>query len=384
MREGEVLGVVLAGGRSRRYGVDKSGVPVGGVPMARRVVDAVSAVTGEVVVVSPRPVPGVEEGGPVRRIADRVPGAGPLAGLHAALLEARARDRDAVLLLACDLPLVTPGLLGALLAHRGGAPVVAPRTSGGRLQLLCATYSVAILPEVEARLDGADRSMYGLFDAVGGRAVEASALGLGDDPALLNVNTPETRDRAERLLRHRAREEGGDGEPEPPPVVCVVGKKRSGKTTTVVGLVRTLTARGHRVMTVKHGHHFRLDREGTDSWRHRHEGGAARVVLAGPEGLAVAGDWGPGGEEPLERLVARFLPDADLVVAEGFKSSAAPRIEVYRRGAHPEPLYTAGDPRYLALLTDVAGFEAHVPVLDVDDAHRFEALAELVEARLLP
>ena len=82
--------------------------------------------------------------------------------------------------------------------------------------------------------------------------------------------------------------------------------------------------------------------------------------------------------------MARFLPDADLVVAEGFKSSAAPRIEVYRRGAHPEPLYTAGDPRYLALLTDVAGFEAHVPVLDVDDAHRFEALAELVEARLLP
>ena len=112
-----------------------------------------------------------------------------------------------------------------------------------------------------------------------------------------------------------------------PPVVCVVGKKKSGKTTTVVGLVRELADRGRRVMTVKHGHHFRLDREGTDSWRHRHEGGAARVVLAGPDGLAMEGEWGAGGEEPLEALVDRYLPDAEVVVGEGFKSSDALRIE---------------------------------------------------------
>lgn len=167
-----------------------------------------------------------------------------------------------------------------------------------------------------------------------------------------------------------------------PPVVCVVGKKRSGKTTTVVGLVRELARRGREVMTLKHGHHFRLDREGTDSWRHRHEGGAARVVLAGPEGFAVAGGWGPDGEEPLERLVARFLSDAEVVVAEGFKGSDALRVEVFRRAAHPDPLYEPGDPRYLAVLTDVPGFEAHVPVLDADDPHRFGALADLVEALL--
>lgn len=171
--------------------------------------------------------------------------------------------------------------------------------------------------------------------------------------------------------------------PDRPPVVCVVGKKKSGKTTTVVGLVRVLTDRGHRVMTVKHGHHFRLDREGTDSWRHRHEGGAARVVLAGPDQVAVAGAWGPDGEEPLERLVHRYLPDADLVVAEGFKGSDAPRIEVYRRAVHAEPLYRPGDARYLAVVSDVPGFSADVPVLDAADPERFAALADLVEA-LLP
>ena len=49
-------------------------------------------------------------------------------------------------------------------------------------------------------------------------------------------------------------------------------------------------------MSVKHGHHHDIDTEGTDSWRLRHEGGAEKVVLAGPEGFAVMGIWGAEGE----------------------------------------------------------------------------------------
>jgi len=167
-----------------------------------------------------------------------------------------------------------------------------------------------------------------------------------------------------------------------PPIVCVIGKKKSGKTLTAVGLVRELSRRGHRVMSAKHGPHFRLDTEGTDSWRHRHEAGAHRVLVAGPDDLAVLGGWGPGGERPLEELAALYLDDADIVVGEGFKTSAAPKIEVYRRAAHVEPIYGSDrerDAGYLAILTDVAGFEAEVPVLDVDDPGRFQRLADLVE-----
>jgi molybdopterin-guanine dinucleotide biosynthesis protein B len=135
-------------------------------------------------------------------------------------------------------------------------------------------------------------------------------------------------------------------------------------------------------MSAKHGHRFELDHEGTDSWRHRHEGGAARVATSGPAGVAVMGEWGRAGEEPLEALVTRYLADADIVVAEGFKTSSARKIEVYRRAAHEEPLYGADaerDATYLAVLTDVPGFDAHVPVLDVDDPERFRVLADLVE-----
>ncbi|MFQ5537108.1 MAG: molybdopterin-guanine dinucleotide biosynthesis protein B [Gemmatimonadota bacterium] len=176
---------------------------------------------------------------------------------------------------------------------------------------------------------------------------------------------------------------------EVPPAVCVIGKKKSGKTTTVVGLVAELVQRGYRVMTAKHGHHFRLDTEGTDSWRHRHESGAVRTVLAGPEEFALTGVWGEGGEEPLESLVARYLSDAELVIAEGFKRAPFPRIEVYRSASHAEPIYPGGvegaDPGerpYLAILTDVPDFDAAVPVLDLHDPERFAKLADIVEAYL--
>lgn len=186
-----------------------------------------------------------------------------------------------------------------------------------------------------------------------------------------------------------------------PVVVCVVGKKKSGKTTTVVGLVAELTRRGHDVMTVKHGHGFDLDRSGSDSWRHRHQGGASRVLVSGPDEFALMGRWGPRrgagsageGEAPgtgraaeearepsLDDLVDAHLADADVVIVEGFKASAHPRIEVYRKAAHPAALYDAdAGQSYLAVLTDDPEFEAGCPVGDVHDPARFVWLASLVE-----
>ncbi len=171
-----------------------------------------------------------------------------------------------------------------------------------------------------------------------------------------------------------------------PPIVGIVGLKDSGKTSVAVGLVAELRRRGRRVMVVKHGHRFRLDHEGTDSWRFREEAGAERVVLAGPDDLALLGDWGPGKELSLDEIVARYLPDADLVVAEGYKAARVPKIEVYRPAAHAEPLYSPGSEDaglYLAIVTDALDLEADVPVLDMNRPDLSGALADLVERSLL-
>ena len=374
-----LLGPVLAGGEGRRFGGPKAEARVGGISLVERAVSALRGVVADVVVVSARPLSAPSA--PV--IRDRVEGAGPLGGLDAALRHARAEGHDGVLLVACDLPLLTGDLLRHVADNLRSNMAVAPERRTGGVEPLCAAYRVEVLDAVERRLGEEDRSLHALFREVGGHVMAAHRLGAGP-AAFLNVNTPDDRARAEEALAAAA--PGRPLDPGLPPMVCVVGKKKSGKTTTCVGLVRELTERGYRVMTAKHGHAFELDREGTDSYRHRHEGGAHRVAMAGPGQVAVMGGWGSGGELPLEELVARYLSDADVVVAEGFKTSGAQRVEVFRRAAHAEPFYGSDGSRdalYLAVLTDVPGFQAHVPVFGLDDPGRWAALADLVECRVM-
>ncbi|MGW8267228.1 MAG: molybdopterin-guanine dinucleotide biosynthesis protein B [Longimicrobiales bacterium] len=166
-----------------------------------------------------------------------------------------------------------------------------------------------------------------------------------------------------------------------PPVLCIVGRKNAGKTGLTVALAAELNRRGYRVMTVKHGHGFWIDSPGKDSWRHRHEGGALRTVMAGPRDFAVVGGW-PHEEMSLEEVVQRFLWDADIVLAEGFKSMPEPKIEVFRKGTHPVPLFDPGDPawtRTLALVTDATDLKVSIPVFPLNDPELAGLLSDLVE-----
>ena len=193
---------------------------------------------------------------------------------------------------------------------------------------------------------------------------------------------------------------GADPPRRRPPMITIVGRKHSGKTTLVVRLVAALVARGHRVMTIKHGHHtFNLDPSTTDTYRHYHEGGAERVAMAAPDKFALVVRWGAssgdgyGDELGPEAIAERYLSDADVVVCEGFKTSALPMIEVFREAAHTAPLYTPDGEtaaQYLAVVTDaptdprLAGARlAGVRVLAFDDPGHLDALVALVEAAVM-
>src|SRR3954470_6064162 len=133
-----------------------------------------------------------------------------------------------------------------------------------------------------------------------------------------------------------------------------MGRKNAGKTTLMVALASELVRRGHRVMTIKHGHHpADVDRAGTDSWRHFHEGRAERVLLATP-GMRVLFDRAPDEDDPVA-LARRYLADADVVLVEGFKRAPTPKIEVFRRSVAAAPLVEAGSPEaahWVAVVTD--------------------------------
>ncbi len=170
-----------------------------------------------------------------------------------------------------------------------------------------------------------------------------------------------------------------------PPIVCINGRKNSGKTELTVALGAELNRRGFRVMTVKHGHGFQIDQPGKDSWRHRHEGGAARTVLASPGLFAVVGSW-PSEELSLSELVGRFLSDADIVLAEGFKESPEPKVEIVRGG--PGSIPTSGsDPgrteTTIALVTDRDAARVPIPVFDLRDPGYVAGLTDLLVARFL-
>jgi molybdopterin-guanine dinucleotide biosynthesis protein B len=168
-------------------------------------------------------------------------------------------------------------------------------------------------------------------------------------------------------------------------MVAVIGKKHSGKTTLTVRLCAELHRRGHRVMTIKHGSHtFNIDPATTDTYRHYHEGNAERVAMAAPDKFALIVRW--GDELGPEEIAARHMSDADIVVCEGFKRSALPKIEVFREAAHAKPLYDPANDvarSYLAIVADTEVPGATVPVIRFDHEAWLDALADLVENHIM-
>lgn len=132
-----------------------------------------------------------------------------------------------------------------------------------------------------------------------------------------------------------------------PPVVAVVGPSNSGKTTLVEKLIRELSARGYRVATVKHApQESSVDLPGSDTWRHLQAGSAATALYA-PDKLVLM--YPDPGVITTADLARRFGAGYDLLLAEGFKQDAAPKIEVHRKG-HAAPLEGIGN--RIAVATD--------------------------------
>ena len=133
-------------------------------------------------------------------------------------------------------------------------------------------------------------------------------------------------------------------------LVVVCGPSGVGKTTLVEQMVAELKARGQRVSVIKHAHQrFDIDRPGKDSWRHR-EAGATEVLVASSQRLALLREYEVEGLPTLHQLVAELSP-VDLVLVEGFKHSAWPKVEVWRAALGQAPLYP-DDPFVTTVATD--------------------------------
>jgi len=156
-------------------------------------------------------------------------------------------------------------------------------------------------------------------------------------------------------------------------IIGLAGWSGSGKTTLITKLVPRLIARGLRMSTLKHAHHgFDLDQPGKDSFVHR-AAGATEVVVSSSKRFAILHELRGEAEWDLPELVAKMSP-VDLVLVEGYKRDAFPKLEIYR-AANGKPLIHPDDPHVVAIASDVSLPAAKVPVVNLDDV---EAVADIL------
>ena len=114
--------------------------------------------------------------------------------------------------------------------------------------------------------------------------------------------------------------------PDIPPIVSIVGRSNSGKTTLIEKLIPELKRRGYRIGTIKHTHHAPdIDRPGKDTSRHS-AAGADTVMLASSGRVAMIKQTDAEGIDAL----AGYFNDVDLLMTEGYKREPKPKIEVVR------------------------------------------------------
>jgi molybdopterin-guanine dinucleotide biosynthesis adapter protein len=145
------------------------------------------------------------------------------------------------------------------------------------------------------------------------------------------------------------------------------GWSGSGKTTLIESLVPRLTARGLRVSLVKHAHHdFDIDHPGKDSHRHR-MAGCAEVLVTSSARWALMHELRGAPELTLAGAIARLSP-CDLVLVEGWKRAAIPKLEVSREVLAKPPLHP-GDANIVGIATDApAGLATPLPVFALHDS----------------
>jgi len=146
----------------------------------------------------------------------------------------------------------------------------------------------------------------------------------------------------------------------------VAGFKNSGKTTLTSAIVKELTARGFKVSTIKHAHHgFDLDQKGRDSFVHR-QAGAHEVAIVSGSRWAILHELRGHDEPSFTEMLARLSP-CDIVIVEGFKREAYPKIEV-RRLDLDHPALAPDDVNIVAIACDTPLAGQNIPVFTRNDA----------------
>ncbi|MEK2157619.1 bifunctional molybdopterin-guanine dinucleotide biosynthesis adaptor protein MobB/molybdopterin molybdotransferase MoeA [Vibrio parahaemolyticus] len=158
------------------------------------------------------------------------------------------------------------------------------------------------------------------------------------------------------------------------PILGFAAYSGTGKTTLLEALLPKLTEAGLRIGMLKHAHHnFDVDKPGKDSYRLR-KAGASQMLIASRNRFALMTET-PEAEAEFEYLLTRFDEDKlDVVLVEGCKNIAFPKIELHREEVGKPWLYPHDD-NIIAIASDTAELDSELPQMNIND---LDAIAQFV------
>jgi molybdopterin-guanine dinucleotide biosynthesis adapter protein len=152
----------------------------------------------------------------------------------------------------------------------------------------------------------------------------------------------------------------------------IAGWSGSGKTTLIEQLIPRFVGRGLTVSLIKHAHHsFDVDRPGKDSYRHR-VAGCREVLVSSQARWVVIHELRGEPEPPLEEQIKRVSP-CDLLLVEGYKRCAMPKLEIWRK-ENAKPLLYPEDKHVVAIAADAA-VETRLPRFELND---YDAIGDFI------
>lgn len=194
----EVTGIILAGGKSSRFGSNKALSRIDGDRLIERLCRAVGSVTGRMMLITNTPADYAFLELESRK--DLVPRCGPIGGIYTAL---RSAQTPLCLCVACDMPFIQPEFLEYMVERSSGYDAVVP-VNDGRVEPLCAVYRETCVPAIEDRIQARRFKIAGFFDEVRVLHLPPEEGGFRDAGMFFNINDRADYDEALKRMTDQA------------------------------------------------------------------------------------------------------------------------------------------------------------------------------------
>ncbi|NQZ53021.1 MAG: molybdenum cofactor guanylyltransferase [Piscirickettsiaceae bacterium] len=347
-----ITGVILAGGQARRMGGDDKGLILfKQKPLISYAIEALEPQVDQLIINANRNIDHYQAlGYPV--VSDTLDDfCGPLAGMLSAM---QAVNTDYILTSPCDSPYISLQLrqrmMETLLLEQAD---IAVASDGDRLQPVFSLISCHLQSDLADYLSQGNRKI-DLWLAQHKLAI----VDFSDQiDCFVNFNRPED------LSNHQSKLHS------PIPIIGFAAFSGTGKTTLLRQILPVLKQRGLKVAVVKHAHHnFEVDKPGKDSYELR-KAGAQQMLISSSKLMALMETQPTTMDEPkLAQLLPRLNSNnLDLILVEGFKHEAIPKIELHRSSLG-KPLLHPNDANIIAIASDeILDIDSPITQLDLND-----------------